>query len=111
MQGSHISTSRGARTCYQLGIFTQVLIELFTNVFFSDRLRSISILSPHKMKSDEQYDVFEGKEGPPGYDKHGVQISSDPEFGHGDALPEETTKRGLKARHAQMIALGGTIGT
>jgi len=23
----------------------------------------------------------------------------------------ETTKRGLKSRHAQMIALGGTIGT
>lgn len=23
----------------------------------------------------------------------------------------ETTRRGLKARHAQMIALGGTIGT
>lgn len=31
----------------------------------------------------------------------------------GDALADnaETTHRGLKSRHAQMIALGGTIGT
>lgn len=28
---------------------------------------------------------------------------------HGD--PDTSTKRGLKSRHAQMIALGGTIGT
>jgi L-asparagine transporter-like permease len=30
-------------------------------------------------------------------------------MGHGEII-EETTHRGLKARHAQMIALGGTIG-
>ncbi|KAF4636302.1 hypothetical protein G7Y89_g1771 [Cudoniella acicularis] len=37
----------------------------------------------------------------------GVEIGHD--ISHGEAV--ETTKRGLKARHAQMIALGGTIGT
>jgi amino acid transporter len=49
----------------------------------------------------------------PVYEKEsGVQTSySDPEFGSGDADKVETTKRGLKARHAQMIALGGTIGS
>jgi amino acid transporter len=36
--------------------------------------------------------------------------SSDAEIGHGSTETTETTKRGLKARHAQMIALGGTIG-
>lgn len=36
--------------------------------------------------------------------------SSDAEVGHGSTVAVETTKRGLKARHAQMIALGGTIG-
>jgi amino acid permease len=31
---------------------------------------------------------------------------------HGDVVDANiTTKRGLKSRHAQMIALGGTIGT
>lgn len=45
------------------------------------------------------------------YEKDGLRTSSsDAEIGHGDLVPEETTKRGLKARHAQMIALGGTIG-
>jgi yeast amino acid transporter len=36
--------------------------------------------------------------------------SSDAEVGHGAMETVGTTKRGLKARHAQMIALGGTIG-
>lgn len=34
----------------------------------------------------------------------------DGEVSSGEVVPVETTKRGLKARHAQMIALGGTIG-
>jgi amino acid transporter len=46
-----------------------------------------------------------------GDDKLGVRTSSsDAEVGHGSSEQVETTKRGLKARHAQMIALGGTIG-
>lgn len=61
------------------------------------------------MKSDDQVDASDDKSNPM-YEKGGLQTSSDAEFGHGDVVPEETTKRGLKARHAQMIALGGTIG-
>lgn len=61
------------------------------------------------MKSDENMGVSEDKS-VPNYEKDGgIQTStSDPEFGEGET--QETTKRGLKARHAQMIALGGTIG-
>lgn len=47
----------------------------------------------------------------PTYDHKDVgvhAISSDTEAGDVEGI--ETTKRGLKARHAQMIALGGTIG-
>ncbi len=44
-------------------------------------------------------------------DKHAAaRISADGETGSGEIVSVETTKRGLKARHAQMIALGGTIG-
>jgi amino acid transporter len=58
------------------------------------------------MKSDEAIHVPDEK---PNYDDKNVRSSlSDPEYGEGEAI--ETTKRGLKARHAQMIALGGTIG-
>ena len=41
-----------------------------------------------------------------------TEIPSDAEggSGHGQTNPIESTKRGLKPRHAQMIALGGTIG-
>ena len=64
------------------------------------------------MKSDDQVGVSEDKShGPPMHEKDGLRTSSsDAEIGHGDLVLEETTKRGLKARHAQMIALGGTIG-
>jgi amino acid transporter len=63
------------------------------------------------MKSDDQVGVSEDKSHGPMYEKDGLRTSSsDAEIGHGDLVPEETTKRGLKARHAQMIALGGTIG-
>lgn len=64
------------------------------------------------MKADEQVGAAEMKSSPPFYDeKDGVQNSSDAEVGTGDVeVQVETTKRGLKARHAQMIALGGTIG-
>ncbi|RAO74242.1 uncharacterized protein BHQ10_010254 [Talaromyces amestolkiae] len=40
-----------------------------------------------------------------------INISSDVEPARADVKPGETTKRGLKSRHAQMLALGGTIGT
>ncbi|KAF8867363.1 hypothetical protein BDZ45DRAFT_734626 [Acephala macrosclerotiorum] len=65
------------------------------------------------MKADEQVDVAEAKTSPPMFtEKDGVRTSSsDAELGHGDVEKVETTKRGLKARHSQMIALGGTIGT
>lgn len=63
------------------------------------------------MRPDDQVAVSEDK-GPPMYEKDGAHASSsDTEIGHGDIVPEERTKRGLKARHAQMVALGGTIGT
>ncbi|EHL03160.1 putative proline-specific permease [Glarea lozoyensis 74030] len=58
------------------------------------------------MESEKAVHISEEK---PTYDDKNVRSStSDPEFGEGEAI--ETTKRGLKARHAQMIALGGTIG-
>lgn len=50
--------------------------------------------------------------GVPSYEKDAHASASDTEMGHGEVeVHEETTHRGLKARHAQMIALGGTIGT
>ena len=58
------------------------------------------------MASDEAVHVSNEK---PTYDDKNVHSTvSDPEYGEGETV--ETTKRGLKARHAQMIALGGTIG-
>lgn len=63
------------------------------------------------MKTDENVNAVEQKS--PVYDDKdaGVRISSsDAEHGSGEVVAVETTKRGLKARHAQMIALGGTIG-
>ena len=64
------------------------------------------------MKADEQVDVAEAKTSSPMFtEKDGMRNpSSAAELGHGDVEKVETTKRGLKARHAQMIALGGTIG-
>ncbi|PMD48210.1 putative proline-specific permease [Hyaloscypha variabilis F] len=65
------------------------------------------------MKSDEILGIGEAKTSPPTYDndKEATHTtSSDEEYGHGDVETHGTTKRGLKARHAQMIALGGTIG-
>lgn len=63
------------------------------------------------MKVDEQIGA-EDKSSPHLYnEKDGVHSSSDAEVGTGYIeVTTETTKRGLKARHAQMIALGGTIG-
>ncbi|TVY78365.1 Proline-specific permease [Lachnellula suecica] len=65
------------------------------------------------MKSDDHVGVSEDKSVPLySHEKdHGIRTSSDAEIGHGSIVEGETTKRGLKARHAQMIALGGTIGT
>ena len=64
------------------------------------------------MNSDNQVNVAEDKShGLPTYEKDGLRTSSsDADVGRGEIVSEETTKRGLKARHAQMIALGGTIG-
>jgi amino acid transporter len=64
------------------------------------------------MKKDE-VNVSEDKTSTPIFDndKDGARVpSSDVETGTGYVETVETTKRGLKARHAQMIALGGTIG-
>jgi len=63
------------------------------------------------MNSEEQ--VSAGEKAPPTFDYKNGKIrtsSPDAEIGHGEVEGLETTKRGLKARHAQMIALGGTIG-
>ncbi|KAL3427754.1 amino acid permease [Phlyctema vagabunda] len=55
--------------------------------------------------------TYEDKSNVPAYEKDTPPtVSSDPEYMQGEVI-EEKTKRGLKARHAQMIALGGTIGT
>jgi amino acid transporter len=66
------------------------------------------------MRSDDNINIDEVKSSPQTYDNDKEAIhtaSSDEEYGHGDIEPPGTTKRGLKARHAQMIALGGTIGS
>ena len=65
------------------------------------------------MKTSDPVAVAEDKSVPAfGEEKYVARTSSsDAEVGHGSTENMETTKRGLKARHAQMIALGGTIGT
>ena len=62
------------------------------------------------MKSDDPINGSEDKSSAPRYEKEGEVHTSDTELGHGYVETVETTHRGLKARHAQMIALGGTIG-
>lgn len=61
------------------------------------------------MKTEENVTVVDNKS--PQYLHDKETSHSDPEYG-GDIVVGnvEETKRGLKARHAQMIALGGTIG-
>ncbi|KAH7380948.1 proline permease PrnB [Cadophora sp. MPI-SDFR-AT-0126] len=64
------------------------------------------------MKNDDQVIVGDDKSSPiDSSEKDGVVRSSTHDGGIGDVENLEKTKRGLKARHAQMIALGGTIGT
>lgn len=58
------------------------------------------------MTDEKSRPVYDGKGGV-------TESASDAEVGSGQqghVEVIETTKRGLKARHAQMIALGGTIG-
>lgn len=58
----------------------------------------------HANSVEEKSPVYNDKDA-------GLRVSlSDAEQGSGEVVTVETTKRGLKARHAQMIALGGTIG-
>lgn len=55
--------------------------------------------------------MSEDKGAAPVYEKGDQATTLDTEVGHGLVeVREEGTHRGLKARHAQMIALGGTIG-
>jgi amino acid transporter len=62
------------------------------------------------MRHDDQVNMSDDKAAPV-YEKDVHASASDTEMGRGDVeVHEETTHRGLKARHAQMIALGGTIG-
>jgi len=61
------------------------------------------------MKEDDQVHMSDDKSVPT-YD-NGKEELRDSSSGVGEVQVGETTKRGLKARHAQMIALGGTIGT
>lgn len=67
---------------------------------------------PSNMKSEDQVQVSDDKSAPVyDNDKEGLhESSSDAERASTEVELVETTKRGLKARHAQMIALGGTIG-
>jgi hypothetical protein len=78
---------------------------VFVSLYKDSNLESLT------MKSDDQVDVSEDKSSSPTYDHDkgsAPYVSSDTDLGDVEAV--ETTKRGLKARHAQMIALGGTIG-
>jgi amino acid transporter len=65
------------------------------------------------MKAEDNVNIGEDKSSLPKYDND-KQVphttSSDEDYSHGEVEPLGTTHRGLKARHAQMIALGGTIG-
>jgi yeast amino acid transporter len=65
------------------------------------------------MNSGDQVNASDDKSVPVyGNGKEGLrESSSDAEMGSGNIEVTGTTKRGLKARHAQMIALGGTIGS
>jgi hypothetical protein len=72
---------------------------VFVSLYKDSNLESLT------MKSDDQVDVSEDKSSSPTYDHN---KGSDTDLADVEAV--ETTKRGLKARHAQMIALGGTIG-
>jgi len=58
------------------------------------------------MKSEENVNIADEKSSSPAYEK-----DVNEETGNGEIVTVETTHRGLKARHAQIIALGGTIGT
>lgn len=61
------------------------------------------------MKNDENVTMVDDKS--PQYLHDKETSHSDPEYGGEIVVGDvEETKRGLKARHAQMIALGGTIG-
>lgn len=63
------------------------------------------------MKNDDQVVMGDDKSNPiDSSEKDGVVRSSTYDGAVGDVETVEMTKRGLKARHAQMIALGGTIG-
>lgn len=49
---------------------------------------------------------------PASYDTHPVTaVDTSDMIGHAEDLHQGGTKRTLKSRHAQMIAIGGTIGT
>lgn len=64
------------------------------------------------MKSGDQLDGSPEVKAAPAYEigeKGGAELTSTDSHTDG-VVVEETTQRGLKARHAQMIALGGTIG-
>lgn len=63
------------------------------------------------MRSEDQLDMSGDKSAIPSYEKGHVRDESTAEVGNGDIETAEPTKRGLKARHALMIALGGTIGS
>ncbi|KAH8598699.1 proline transporter [Bisporella sp. PMI_857] len=63
------------------------------------------------MKED-MVNVHAGSASAPVYEKGtGHEVRGSSESGRIEGVVTETTHRGLKARHAQMIALGGTIGT
>jgi amino acid transporter len=94
------------------------LSPLFFLVFFTPIVtvfsyRALLGLIDCIMKSEDHMDLHENnKASAPACEKDGAyQTTSDTEMGASDIDTTETTKRGLKARHAQMIALGGTIGT
>ena len=81
---------------------------MFLHLCFLTQSKAQSII--FIMRSDDHMGVSEDKSVPVYNDDKGS--SSDAEVGRAstEVGTVETTKRGLKARHAQMIALGGTIG-
>jgi len=64
------------------------------------------------MKSQENFDATPDVKSAPMYEskENGEVNLALTESNREGVVIEETTHRGLKARHAQMIALGGTIG-
>lgn len=62
------------------------------------------------MNTNHHMGLSDDKSAPTYTDEKGSSLDAEANRHDTEEGTVETTKRGLKARHAQMIALGGTIG-